>query len=237
MPHANAFPARILAHARSHNLIVDDGTNYLYPCYDGVLDEKLYFASQPKVLFVCKEPYDDFWEDGRPYGGNVAIYEKFSDYENVYKNYVAYRTIADVLYAVHHDVCYDEVQQVQKIDVARELLGAAIINVGKMPAQITSPDVHMKEMYDIWKPILFEQIKYFSPEVIVFGYTMNLFRYDLFADRSAPACKMYGGDMLGSFIHEGKLLLDAFHPSARKNKAAYVDTIVAAVRDWKAKIT
>ena len=39
------------------------------PIYDGVVDAEAYLATQPKVLWILKEPYDDFDAEGMPEGG------------------------------------------------------------------------------------------------------------------------------------------------------------------------
>ena len=52
------------------------------PIRDGVADIEAYQQSSPKVMWVLKEPYDDFKEDGSPYGGDYTLMEDLKKNRN-----------------------------------------------------------------------------------------------------------------------------------------------------------
>ncbi len=43
------------------------------PIYDGVVDAEAYLATQPKVMWILKEPYDDLDAEGMPAGGGWTM--------------------------------------------------------------------------------------------------------------------------------------------------------------------
>jgi hypothetical protein len=46
-----------------------DPTGKTHPIHDGVADLEGYLASSPRIMWILKEPYDDFNENGEPVGG------------------------------------------------------------------------------------------------------------------------------------------------------------------------
>ena len=47
--------------------IISDNPN-IVAIKDGILDFEKYFHAKYKILWILKEPYDDFDEDGKPFG-------------------------------------------------------------------------------------------------------------------------------------------------------------------------
>ena len=58
--------AKILQHAQDNHLTKQKPL--LMPIYDGVADLKAYLASTPKIMWILKEPYDDFTANGKARG-------------------------------------------------------------------------------------------------------------------------------------------------------------------------
>ena len=54
---------KIFNHAKENNLIKQKPL--LMPIYDGVADIKAYISSNPKIMWILKEPYDDFTSTGK----------------------------------------------------------------------------------------------------------------------------------------------------------------------------
>jgi len=52
--------------------------DFIEPIYDGVYDVEKYLASSPRIMWILKEPYDDFTSEGKPTGGGWAIYDCFT---------------------------------------------------------------------------------------------------------------------------------------------------------------
>ncbi len=43
------------------------------PIYNGEVDAEAYLATKPKVMWILKEPYDDFDAEGMPAGGGWTM--------------------------------------------------------------------------------------------------------------------------------------------------------------------
>ena len=50
-------------------------TEKVWPIYDGVADMHAYIKSIPKIMWLLKEPYDHFDEEGNPCGGGWTLME------------------------------------------------------------------------------------------------------------------------------------------------------------------
>ena len=71
--------------------------NNVEPIEDGVVDIPAYVASKRKVMWVLKEAYDDWMEDGSPWGGGWRL---FSDSEDKFRKNVQTRaTFRKIAYA------------------------------------------------------------------------------------------------------------------------------------------
>ena len=51
----------------------------LEPICDGVADIKGYLSSNPKIMWLLKEPHDDFTANGNPKGGGWPFTEYFKN--------------------------------------------------------------------------------------------------------------------------------------------------------------
>ena len=57
--------------AQNNNL----NSSEVEPIPDGIYDAEKYLSTTPRILWILKEPYDDFTEEGKPYGGGWSLYE------------------------------------------------------------------------------------------------------------------------------------------------------------------
>ena len=64
-----------LIQSRAVELGYDPAT--VEPIYDGVVDTEAYLAAQPKIMWILKEPYDDFDAEGMPVGGGWTMFKDF----------------------------------------------------------------------------------------------------------------------------------------------------------------
>lgn len=60
-----------------------------------------------------------------------------------------------------------------KPEMIKVLKQIAYINISKMPNLTNSKDSEIAKFYEIWKEILFTQIKTYSPDIIIFGNTFK----------------------------------------------------------------
>ena len=128
------------------------------PIYDGVADIKAYISSNPKIMWILKEPYDDFTSTGKARGGDWYFTEHFKN-TNVWKDQDMWKLMIQINYAIRNNLKWKELDYIENnSEMAEELKKTAYINISKMPANTISPNDHIRTCYTIWKKILFEQI-------------------------------------------------------------------------------
>ena len=205
------------------------------PIYDGITDIQGYLASNPKIMWILKEPYDDFTITGRSKGGNWSFTEHFQN-DDVWKDEDMWKLMIQINYAIHNDLKWKELDYIEKNpEMAEELRRTAYINVGKMPAEPTSPNNHMQDCYIIWKDILFEQIKLYKPDVIIFGYTFYLFKEDL-GITDKPVSTVAGQWFSNFYRKDDMILIDAYHPSRKGGEDGSHDYVTSIINAYKKAI-
>ena len=198
------------------------------PVTDGVCDEVAYLASNPKVMWILKEPYDDFDEDGRPCGGGWSVPKDYFIRDDVWAQ-KSWQNIVYSMQGILEGKFWNEIPYTKdNKDFAQKIMQQiAYIDVSKMPNGKTSDDSFIASAYQDWKPILFKQIELYNPDVIIFGRTFHCFKADLVGESAEPL-KTYD-DSVRVYKAGGRLLVDTGHP-ARKGET-YVNAIIKAVRE------
>jgi hypothetical protein len=202
------------------------------PIVDGTYDINAYFQEETRIMWMLKEPYDEFLEDGTPYGGgwNMAgILDSAVAAENKTRKPMIY-----ILYAFFNDIGeWDDMYNIEDApEMAEVLKRIAYINMSKMPAK-TSSKSNMNNEYKIWEPILLKQIELYDPHIIIFG---NTFKY--FKDRllNGEYVSDTSNENLGIYSCNNRLYLDAYHPQQRTIKQEeYVNDILFAMRKYMKK--
>ncbi len=150
------------------------------PIYDGVVDAEAYLATQPKVMWILKEPYDDFDAEGMPAGGGWTMFKDFGDGDTLAKavnRNAALRNVAYASYAIQNGIgSYAELPWItdKPKEYEKAIRSIAYVNIGKMPGDTTTSDAHLAKLYQDWKNILFEQIDLYDPGVIIVCGTATL---------------------------------------------------------------
>lgn len=209
------------------------------PIYDGIADIEKYLSCGKKIMWVLKEPYDDC-ENGKPTGGGWSIVDACfsgqgengkSPKDDAWSNptwqpiiYSMYGYFNDLPWESMDWICYDK-------SMANILQQIAYINVSKMPNQTQSSVDQIQEFYNIWKPILFEQIDLFNPDVVIFGFTFQYFMKDLGISENDLVAKSSVSGVLDPYKKDGKLWLDVYHPNQRRiTREKYVNSIINAIK-------
>ena len=191
----------------------------LEPITDGVADAEVYLSSNPKVMWVLKEPYDEF-ENGKPKGGGWSITDDCI--ANIDQKSVAptWHNMVYVMCGIRHGKKWEEIPYIRDDkSIANILKEIAYINVSKMPNMSTTSDSKLRHLYEIWKKILWKQINLYDPDIIIFGATFQLFQKDFEQNgglRKVNDCNVWAW--------KDKLLLAAYHPQ-RKGRD-YVDNLI-----------
>lgn len=215
---------KILLCAKENNLASDE----IQPIYDGVYDVEKYIASSPRIMWILKEPYDYFTPEGKPTGGDWMIYEAFDNID-AWKNRT-WRPMIYATYGIIHNSNYREMDDISdNRDMVNVLKQVAYINISKMPAYRKSDDNDVQIKYNIWKPILMEQIVLYNPQIIIFGNTFKYFKSDLVGNKTEPTKRIDG--VIHVYENDGKKLLDVYHPNQKTiEHGLYVNSIIEACR-------
>ena len=211
---------RILLCAKENKL----ASNEILPIYDGVCDVEKYLTSSPRIMWILKEPYDDFTPEGKPTGGGWMIYDAF-DNNDAWKNRT-WRPMIYSTYGVFRGSNYREMDDISdNRDMINVLKKIAYVNISKMPANSQSNDNDIQIKYNTWKPILMEQIALYNPQIIIFGNTFKYFKSDLVGNETEPTKRIDG--VIHVYEKDGKKLLDVYHPNQRIiNHELYIDSII-----------
>lgn len=207
------------------------------PIYDGVADAKGYLSARQRLMWVLKEPYDDFDETGEPRGGGWTMFKDVADGKTLAQSVNANPALRNVAYAsraiLDGTESYGDEPWISDApeDYERALRGVAYVNVGKMPAGRTTSDDRLASCYAQWKDILHEQIDLYDPETLVFGNTLQSFAADMGIDLDKPVQTVKSGcSTVNIYVWRGKRIVWAPHPAAHMPPADWVDSVTAAVR-------
>ena len=212
-------------------------TEKIEPIYDGVADAEAYLDAKPRLMWILKEPYDDWNDDGTPCGGGWTFFRdvaKGKTLAQVVNGNPALRNVAYASHAILSDIAsYAKEPWISDAptEYERALRCIAFANVGKMPAGRTTSDERLFACYEQWKEILFEQIELYDPDILVFGNTLQCFAPDIGLDLSKPVRKIVrGGSTVNVHVWRGKRVLWAPHPAAHVPPGEWVDSVVEAAR-------
>ena len=233
--------AQAALHTQIQSCAIDLGYDpaKVEPIYDGVVDAEAYLASKPKVLWILKEPYDDFDAQGMPAGGGWTMFKDFGEGDTLAKSLnrnAALRNVSYASYAIQNGIgSYAELPWITDRPEAYEkaVRSIAYVNIGKMPGKTTTSDEHLSKLYRDWKDILFKQIDLYAPDVIIVCGTATLgcMSKDLGLDLSKPLRTVrHGGAVVDIHEWHGKRIVWAPHPAARIPPEEWVDAVVEAAR-------
>lgn len=220
----------IYNHAHSLGLIKQKP--FLEPIYDGVSDIQGYLSSSPKIMWILKEPYNEFTASGNPKGGAWSFTDHFKN-QDVWQDEDMWKLMIQINFAIRNNLKWKELDFIaDNPKMAEELKKTAYINLSKMPGPTVSPDEHLWECYNNWKEIILEQIKLYSPNIIIFGYTFKFLKEDLqIADKPIPTVS--GQWNTDAYKKDGIIFIDAYHPSRKGGENGshdYVTSIINAVK-------
>ena len=195
----------------------------LAPITDGVADIPAYLSSKPKIMWILKEPYDDFTISGKPKGGDYSIGDAIRT-ADLSKTSLTWKNIAKTVHAIFSGKTAEK--ELTEDEMRSALSKIAYINVSKMPAQTSTSDSELKAKFEIWKETLFMQIDLYNPDVIIFAKTFLLFAPYLEIEN--PPVYQDEDCWCDAYNHNGRILIDTYHP-ARKG-SDYVNTVADTVR-------
>lgn len=209
-----------------------------FPILDGVFDPEKYLSAKYKILWILKEPYDEFDDDGVPFGGGWHLKDAILPKQKFQEFTGGRKTFEPMIYAswgILNNFClWDDMNDVSKDPTMLEALKSiAYINVKKLPGHKASYYKTINDTYAKHKDILLKQIEYINPDIIIGGATLGLFINDLGLSRK-DIIRHKG---LNYFIKDNKIFIEAYHPAQRTSSTGvtqqmYCDGIITAVQNW-----
>ncbi len=239
MTAAALIAAQAALHAQIQARAIELGySENILPIYDGVVDAEAYLAAKPKVMWILKEPYDDFDAEGMPAGGGWTMFKDFGEGgDTLAKAENRNAALRNVTYASHAILncigSYAKLPWITEKPEAYEktIHSIAYCNIGKMPGETSTSDAHLADLYRDWKDILFKQIDLYAPDVIIVCGTATLqcMNQDLQLDLSKPGHTVTRGGAVVNVHHwRGRRIVWAPHPAARIKPEEWVDAVIEA---------
>ncbi|MCX6227092.1 MAG: hypothetical protein NTV01_20475 [Bacteroidia bacterium] len=202
------------------------------PIYDGIINLSQYIDAKYKILWILKEPYDER-EGGRAFGGDWYLTEllnniKIAEFKGAIRTY---KPMILTSYSILNGFCpFDEITWIDST-VSDTLKSICYFNVKKLPGLTTSNPSVIKRAYNDNRDILLKQIQYYEPDIVIGGYTLNLFLHDLGIEPEQKIINCPGS--FPHYIKGNKLYIDAYHPASRVVAKSYCENIIQIVQSVK----
>jgi len=168
--------------------------------FDGIIDEVKFINAKQKILWILKEPYGDAGFSYADYINKKFIFQKpFPTSGNMWSKiiYINYGILNG--FQFWNDIPFlNENQQV--FDALKQ---CALINLSKLPGETSSPDLHIKELYEKNRSLIHEQINFINPEIIICGGTLKFIMEDL------PNLKPFIKDDNRAYYYDNKIYINA----------------------------
>jgi hypothetical protein len=206
------------------------GLHKKWPITDGVVDEALYLATTPKILWILKEPREVEVDAGGWSLTKDAIPRMLKEGSIGDKG-----TFANMAWVTHSVLNgFQTWQQMPWVSneprVGESLRRIAYINISKLPGQKVSYMPLLQACYGHSKAMLLRQVEIIAPDIIIGGYTLPLF----FNDFGLTQADFTQVSVVVSVCHKnGRLYVDAYHPACRVGSEKYVDDIVTAIKPFR----
>jgi hypothetical protein len=174
---------------------------------DGIVNEKFYESSSPKILFVMKEPnnpeqkagdFREWWKNELYYTFSYRIAEWSYGLLN---NFPAY----DIIWSSKENIAHRAMQQV------------SLMNIKKIGGKGNSNFVEIDSHFNMSKEFLQKQIDIMCPEIIILGISF----WAELREKLFPQAEWTGsGFNIEIGKHNGYKLIDFYHPSSRTPPSA-----------------
>ena len=202
------------------------------PITDGIIDIEKYLKAKYRILWILKEPYDDFNEDGSPSGGGWNIGEAFrpkKGIEDFAGNRATFLPLVYTAWGIFNDFClWGNMKNLEDDPSMLDALKSiAYINVKKLPGLTASNTSSIGAAYEKHRDILLDQIEYINPDIIIGGSTLSFFLKDFGFARE----QMHQNEGVKYFEKDGRLYIDTYHPAQRiETQEKYCNDIINTVK-------
>lgn len=196
------------------------------PIFDGVVSEVDYLSSDPKILWVMKEPKSDDEHESWDICDHIST--KLKSEFGILKGWEkTFKTLIDVTNGIFNDLQWREDLRPPKynsdtIDILKKI---AFINIKKTAEKPLVHDEGLNDYYKLFRNILLSQIKEFKPDIIIFCSTFDYFRRDL----NLGALKKRG--ICKATSKNGTIYLDVPFPAKPCPDRIYFEDIMSAIKE------
>ena len=216
----------------------DKTNDSIAPIGDGVVDSGSYLNSKLKIAWVLKEPYDDFDDNGIPYGGGWNIRDIYFKTENVYDNIKhspTLKTMAYTTYGLQNNINYGEIPWIsEEPTIGNSLRSVVHMNINKFPGNKITSWNKLYSDYDYWRPILLFQLMVYKPQIVIFGNVMDIFSVDL---NLRDITQYDNKKNLRYAVKDKSLYINTYHPAQMTiKKDLYIDNIIQLLREHSTEI-
>lgn len=212
-----------------------------YPILDGIIDPERFIAAKYKIIWILKEPYDDFDEEGKPFGGGWDIKAVIKSKNFIHEYTGGKPTFKPMVYAswgILNDFClWDDMDNVEKDpSMLNALKSVAYINVKKLPGHKSTHYSVCNEAYSSYKDLLLRQIELINADIVIGGSTLHHF----FNDFELSTVERHRQGSVNYYLKDNKIYIQAYHPAQRTSTTGvsqeqYCNDIILAVKTWATK--
>ena len=196
---------------------------------DGILFPKAYSKSSLKIAFILKEPYAE-WDEATnsPADCDYDFFDVIRDLKYHYENGLnkTWLKVAAIAYSLKNHTPYTEA--LSYAQVVEGLSCVAWINLSKTPWKTTTKmDAAYYERVKLWEPVVREQLKECSPDIVFYGNTWDasiinpiepdaVWQENFCTNKKEYIYQSDGGKPFRIFISQyrntNKLLVNGYHP-------------------------
>jgi hypothetical protein len=213
---------------------IKSGVEGLLPIVDGVIDAEKYLEAKHKILWILKEPHDEWVtvkKTGQRRNGGWNLAESYAELTpediNVKARLVA-RRIMEATYRI--------LPEIQK--PLEAFKSVACINIKKIPGGRYSDQKEIKKTYSVHKDLLKEQIETYNPDIVICGNTLPYLSMDNYFVKNNR--KTFGTNPKSRYCYyalKDRLYINTYHPAYKPGDKDFWDkcaeNIFNAVSDWE----
>lgn len=217
---------------------------------DGILFPDAYAKSNLKIAFILKEPYAE-WDEATqtPADCDFDFFDIIRDLKKHYDEGLnkTWLKVAAIAYSLKNQTSYTEALSYEQ--VVEGLTCVAWINLSKTPWKTTTKmDTAYFERVRIWEPVVREQLKECSPDIVFYGNTWDAstinpiepeieWQEEFSTNTKKYVYKSEKDKTFRIFISQyrdtNKLLINGYHPELGNASAWQMDFIKDYIKNIK----
>ena len=212
---------------------IESGKKGLLPILDGIINIEKYVKAKYKILWVLKEPHDEWVTvkatgQKRNGGWDLVhdIYDKLTT--DGIKRLLVARRIMEAVYKLLPEA-------ENNLEAFKSI---AYINIKKIPGGRFSFQNEIEKAYNDHKELLKEQIETYNPDIIICGNTLPYLSMDNYFERINR--NAFGKNQKSRYCYyalKDRLYINTFHPAYKPGNnefwAKCIENIVNAFSDWE----